>query len=103
MANTFTATSGWRYGGANNKALLLIEGTLVIDTTGGATALDLPKALFGLQKIIDVSTFVLSDNSKIYFGTPDYAGASVMVGEVSSGTPINLPNGTYKVSIRGFN
>lgn len=101
--NTFTATSGWRFGGGNQKSLLLIEGTLVIDTTGGATAGDLPTTLFGLQKIIGISSFIVSDNSKIYFGVSAYDGKSVMIGEGLLQVPFSLPNGTYKVTIKGYN
>lgn len=102
MANAFTRTSGWRFGGGNQKALLIVEGTLVIDTAGGDTALDLPASLFGLQKIIGPSVFTVSTDNKAYFGIPDTAGASVLIGEVSSGTLIDLPTATYKAYVQGY-
>lgn len=104
MANTFMATTGWRYGGSNNKSILKVEGTLVIDTTatGGATAGDLPASMFGLQKIRGFSSIVLSDNSKNYVGTPAYDNGSLMVAGGASNAPMDLPNGTYLLCIEGY-
>lgn len=104
MANTFTATAGWRYGGGNQKSLLKLEGTLVIDTTasGGAAADDMPASMFGLKKIIGIAAVINDGEDKVFFGVPDYTGDSLMIGEVSSGTPIDLPNDTYKLCIQGY-
>lgn len=104
MANTFTATRAWRHGGANQKSLLMVEGTLVIDTTanGGAAADDLPASLFGLKQIIGPAIVVNDGEDKVFFGSPDYTGDSLLIGEVSSGTLIDLPNDTYKLFIQGF-
>ena len=101
MANAFTASNGWRFGGGNQKSLLRVEGILVVDTAGGDTALDLPASLFGLVKVRGISSFVKSDNSKVYFGVADYSNASVMIGEVSSGAVIDIPVGTYRCTVEG--
>ncbi len=102
MANAFTPTKAWRYGGSNQKSLLLVEGTAVIDTAGGDTAGDLPATLFGLATITGISTFIKSDDSKSYFGTPATAGTSVMIGGGASNAVMDLPTGTYNVCVQGF-
>lgn len=103
MANAFTPTSAWRFGGPNQKSLIRIEGTAVIDTAGGDTAGDLPATLFGLTKVIGKATFIKSDDSKAYFGVPSYsAGTSVMIAGGASNAVMDLPTGTYKVCIEGY-
>lgn len=104
MANTFTATRAWRYGGSNNKSILMVEGVLAIDTTalGGATALDLPASLFGLAEIIGPAAISNDDNSKGWVGVPDYAAASLMVTGGAANVYMDLPNDTYKVCIQGY-
>lgn len=104
MANAFTATRAWRFGGNEGKTLLLTEGVLVIDTTatGGATAGDLPASLFGLNEIIGIAAIINDDNSKSWFGTPAYNAASLMVGGGAANVAMDLPNDTYKISLYGF-
>lgn len=104
MANTFTATRAWAYGGSAQKSLLKVEGTLVIDTTaqGGAAAGDLPASLFGLKEIIGAAVITNDSNDKVYSGAPDYTGASLLVGGGVAGALQDLPNDTYKVSIQGY-
>jgi hypothetical protein len=104
MANAFTATRAWRWGGPVGKTFLTVEGTLVIDTTssGGASALDLTAALFGLSEIIGVSAFSNDADAKGWVGVPDYLGASVMITGGASNAYMDLPNDTYKVTISGF-
>lgn len=104
MANAFTATRAWRYGGNEGKSLLKVEGVLVIDTTasGGATAGDLLATLFGLNEIVGIAAIINDDNSKSWFGTPSYDAASLMVGGGASNAPMDLPNDTYKICLEGY-
>lgn len=104
MANAFTATRGWRYAGPVGKTILKLEGTLVIDTTasGGASALDLPASMFGLNQIIGVSAISNDNDTKGWIGVPDYAGASLMVTGGASNAYMDLPNDTYKLCIEGY-
>lgn len=105
MANTFTATRAWRWGGSNNKSILAVEGVLVIDTTanGGAVPDDLPASLFGLKKIIGTCIIVDDGEDKVFTGCPDYTGDSLLVTDGSAaGATADLPNDTYKVFIQGF-
>lgn len=104
MANAFTAVRAWRFGGSNNKSLLLVEGTLVIDTTatGGATAGDLPASMFGLAQIIGVATISNDDDSKGWTGSPAYAATSLMVQGGAANVYMDLPNDTYKISLSGW-
>lgn len=105
MANTFTATRAWRYGGPVGKKLLQVEGVLVIDTTanGGAAADDLPASLFGLKQIIGPAVIVNDGEDKVFTGSPDYTGDSLLiVGGSADGALIDLPNDTYKAFIQGY-
>lgn len=104
MANAFTKTRAWRYGGAAQKSLIEFEGVLVIDTTasGGASPDDLPASMFGLATIIGIASIVNDGEDKSWFGTPDYTGDSLLVGGGAANAPMDLPNDTYKITIRGF-
>lgn len=104
MANAFTATRAWRYGGAHNRELLRVEGTLVIDTTasGGAAAGDFPASMFGLKEVIGIAVITNDDDSKVFFGAPAYAGTSLLVGGGALSVPQDLPNDTYKAVVQGF-
>lgn len=104
MANAFTSTRGWRYAGPCGKTILKLEGTLVIDTTssGGASALDLPASMFGLNQIIGISAISNDADAKGWVGVPDYAGASLMVTGGASNAYMDLPNDTYKLCIEGY-
>lgn len=104
MANTFTPSFGRRFGGPNGKAMVYVVGKLVIDTTatGGATKGDLPASLFKLQKIHGCTGIILSDDSKIYFGAPADDFGSLMVGAGASNAPMDLPNGTYYLTLLGI-
>lgn len=105
MANAFTATRAWKYGGSNNQSLMKVEGTLVIDTTasGGAAAEDLLASLFGLKEIIGIAVISNDSDDKIYFGAPDYDGSSLLVAGIASlGVLADLPNDTYKATIQGY-
>jgi len=105
MANTFTATRAWRYGGGSQKSLLSVEGVLTIDTTasGGAAPDDLPAALFGLKQIIGIAVAVNDGETKIYMGCPDYTGDSLLITDGSAaGAIADLPDDIYKLSIQGY-
>ena len=104
MANTFTTTYRRRFGGSNDQDLVFVQGTLVIDTTatGGAVAGDLPASLFGLTGIREGGQAVISDNSKNYFTSPAYDGGSLLVGGGALNVPMDLPNGTYVLTLKGY-
>lgn len=104
MANTFTKTHARRYAGPVGKSYIQIGGTLVIDTTatGGAVAGDLPASMFELTEIIEGGFAVLSDNSKVYLTAPAFNRASLLVHGGAANAPMDLPNGTYNVSLVGL-
>ncbi len=105
MANAFTASRAWRYGGPVGKTLLQVEGVLVIDTTanGGAAADDLPASMFGLKTIIGPAIITNDGEDKVFTGAPDYTGDSLLVvGGSADGALIDLPNDTYKIRIQGY-
>lgn len=105
MANTFTKTRGWRWGGSNAKAIIALEGVLVIDTTasGGAAVDDMPASMFGLQKIIGPAVVVADGEDHIFLGCPDYTGDSLLITDgTAAGALADLPNDTYKLFIQGF-
>lgn len=103
MANTFTMTYERRFGGPNGKSLLTRFGTLVIDNTatGGAVAGDLPASMFGLVTIMQGGYAVLSDNTKVYPTVPASNNGSLLVVGGASNAPMDLPNGTYTISVTG--
>lgn len=103
MANAFTASKFYLYGGMNKQERIVREGRLVIDTTatGGATKGDLPASMFGLRKITRVSNIVISDNSKVILAAPADDGTSLMVGGGTSNATADLANGTYYLTIEG--
>lgn len=106
MANTFTATRAWRFGGPNGKDFLRVEGVLVIDTTasGGAAPDDLPASLFGLKSIIGPAVIVNDGEDKVFTGSPDYTGDSLLITDGSAaGATADLPNDTYKACVTGYN
>lgn len=106
MANAFTVTArkAWRFSGTSGKQLLRQTGILVIDTTatGGAVAGDLPASMFSLTEIHGPVSIVLSTNAKVYPGVPAYDNGSLMVVGGASQAPMDLPNGTYSVTIDGL-
>lgn len=104
MANAFTASKAFRFGGPVGKTMLRLYGSLVIDTTasGGAVDDDLPATTFGLREIVGCASIVISDNSKAYIGVPSADGDSLLVSGGASNAPMDLPNGTYKVWIEGY-
>lgn len=104
MANAFTAVRSYRKGGPMGKKILVVEGTLVIDTTasGGASPDDLPASLFGLKEILGPAVITNDGEDKIYLGAPDYTGDSLLITDGSAaGATADLPNDTYKVCIQG--
>lgn len=104
MANAFTASYSYRTGGPVGKTILSTTGTLVIDTTatGGAVDGDLPASMFGLSTILECSQIILSDNTKVYFAGPSADMDSLIVGGGASNAPMDLPNGTYTLTIKGY-
>lgn len=104
MANAFTPEFQRRFGGPEGKSFLLVKGILVIDTTasGGAAADDLPASLFAVNKIVSVLNIVNDDENKIYQGSADYDGDSLMVGGGASNAPMDLPNDTYRLTLIGL-
>jgi len=103
MANTFTTEKQRRLGGPAGKSFILVEGLLVIDTTanGGAAAGDLPAALFKLTKIVAGYPAINSLNTLLYPTSPDYTGASLLVGGGVANALVDLPNGSYRVKLLG--
>jgi hypothetical protein len=104
MANAFTASNGWRFGGTEGKTFLRQLGTLVIDTTatGGATAGDLPASMFNLNQITGPVQLTKSDDGKVYVGVPSYDAGSLLILGGASDAPQDLPNATYAVVIDGL-
>lgn len=105
MANAFTRVRAWTHAGPVGKSLMIVEGTLVIDTTasGGAAADDLPASLFGLKQIIGPAVITNDGEDKVFTGAPDYTGDSLLVvGGSADGALIDLPNDTYKIYIQGY-
>lgn len=103
MANAFTVTKQSRLGGPQGKSFLLTEGTLVIDTTasGGAAADDLPASMFKLKKIVSCLSIVNDGEDKVFHGSPDYDGDSLLVGGGAAQALVDLPNDTYRVKLLG--
>jgi hypothetical protein len=103
MANAFTVEKQRRWGGPEGKSFLFVEGILVIDTTasGGAAAGDLPASLFKLTKIVGCVSIVNDGNDYVVPGSPDYTGASLLVGGGADGALKDLPNDTYRVKLFG--
>jgi len=100
MANTFTSIYSRRFAGSNNKSLVVLKGTLVVDTPAGSTAGGLPTSLFNnVQQIMQGGDAVISDNSKVYGTVPAYDGKSLLVVGGASNAPMNLPIGTYAVNM----
>lgn len=104
MANAFTVTKQTRLGGPQGKSLLLVEGTLAIDTTatGGGAVDDLPASMFKLKKIVACLSLINDGETESYYATPDYSGDSLVVNEGADQTFIDLPNDTYKLALLGM-
>lgn len=104
MANAFTPTKMTRLGGPQGKTLLLVEGTLAIDTTatGGGVVDDLVASMFKLKKIVACLSIVNSGELKNYYATPDYTGDSLVVGGGAANVFQDLPNESYKVALLGL-
>lgn len=103
MANAFTVSKQYRFGGPQNKSFLMVDGTLVIDTTasGGAAVDDLPASMFKLTKIVACLGIVNDGEDKNYMATPDYTGDSLVVAGGASNAFMDLPNDTYRVRLIG--
>lgn len=103
MANAFTVTKQYRGLGPQGKSFIFVDGILVIDTTatGGAVPDDLPASMFKLTKIAACESIVNDGEDKLYPGSPDYTGDSLLVGGGVAGATMDLPNDTYRVRLRG--
>jgi hypothetical protein len=103
MANSFSVTSQYRFGGPAGKSFMLVDGVLTIDTTasGGAAVDDLPASMFKLTKIVACLGIVNDGETKNYYATPDYTGDSLVVGGGSSDAFQDLPNDVYRLRLIG--
>lgn len=100
MPNVFNKDYDF-YVGTNSTSDIVAEGSLIIDTPGGASAGTLPASLFGLNIITRPVYFTDSANVNSFIGVPAFNGASVLVKNASASTHINLPNGTYYAVVQG--
>jgi len=110
MANEFTASKAWRFGGPEGKYLIKKVGTLVVDTPAGAAAADLPASMFGLSMIVESSLVVADDNSLAFGSAPAFDGGSLLTfatdpaDESAEATlqPTDLAADTYRITITGY-
>ena len=105
-APTFTVVSR-REGGQFPPSSLVTEvfGLLVTDGNNGATADEIPASIFGMTYIHKVSPFVLSTGAAIEIGAPVYSATglstSIVTKNAASGALLDLPSGTYAVTVTG--
>lgn len=104
MANSFAVVRATPFAGHANKSLVLIEGTLTIDTTasGGGAVDDLPASMFKLKKIVACLGIMSDGETTQYFANGDYTGDSLVVGGGASNVFQDLPNDIYRVTLIGY-
>jgi hypothetical protein len=102
MANTFTPLTSRALVGPNSRSFLIIEGTLVIDTPGGAEIGDLPADLFGFTKVVAVWPFANADDSGAIIAFPSVEQTSLLISD-GAGALADLLEGTYQVALMGLN
>jgi hypothetical protein len=84
MANTFTRSDVIRFAGSAGKSRLLVTGSLVLDSAGGAEADDIPASLFGLNKLVACLGLVASGEGSVYSASADATGDSLLVQKSST-------------------
>lgn len=88
-------------GGQFSNLRRIVVGVLTVAGADGASALDLPASLFGMNIIDEVSPLVKSDNSLIVTAAPAYDGLSLLGKAAGSAAPADIPAGDYAVVLRG--
>lgn len=86
--------------GCQDGNLVVVDATLVLTGQGGLTN-KIPKGLFGLSTILEVSS-VRGDDSTLYLGAPSYDGENVVLvtNQAANGTPADVTD-TIRLLVSG--
>jgi hypothetical protein len=87
-ASAVTIERSWTEGGTNGLEVSCRQVTLVLTGQGGTTN-KIPASVLALTKIEQSSVFVKSDDTKVYPATPDYAGANLLLNDLTQATDAN--------------
>lgn len=107
MATTFTAVQGRRIEPHKTVGLRKeIFGLLVTDGTDGANAGEILASIFGLTYIESCSPAVISTNATVEILAPNYSATrkstSLVAKNAASGAALDLPVGTYAITVTGY-
>lgn len=83
-----TVLNQWTEGGLNGKRVSCRQVSLVL-TAQGSTANKIPASVLGLKSIEQCTTFVKSDNAKVYIASPDAAGVNLLLVDLTQATDAN--------------
>ena len=100
-----TIERAWSEGGINGKDLSARQVTLVLTGQGGTTN-KIPASVLALSKIEQATNFILSTDLKVYTAVPDYAGANLLLVDLTQATDANrIPadiTGTIRGVVKGY-
>ena len=103
---TFTEITSRYTGGTTGKELIVRRGSLVLDFEGGSTA-DCPASLFNLSKIVEVSSAIKSDNSKIALFAVTADGSAIVACSLEENIDTDRSDlasltGTFVLNVTGY-
>jgi hypothetical protein len=103
MALAWTAAETFRFGGGNGKAMVMIQGRLVITTTAVGNAADeIPASTFGLDQIYGCGGIIPDNESKVWMGAPDDTNDSLITKDpITTDVTNDLPADTYNMCVWG--
>jgi len=103
---TFTEITSRYTGGTTGKELIVRRGSLVLDDEGDDLS-DCPASLFNFSKIVEVSSAIKSDNSKIALFAVTADGSAIVSCNLEEGTDddrakLSFVTGTFVLNVTGY-
>ena len=103
---TFTEITSRYTGGTTGKELIVRRGSLVLNDEGDNIT-DCPASLFNFSKIVEVSSAMKSDNSKIVLFAVAADGSGIAACDLEESTDEDRSNlapitGTFVLNVTGY-
>lgn len=99
-ASAVTVERSWTEAGVSGKEVSCRQVTLILTAQGSTTNL-IPASVLLLSKIEQSTPFVKSDDAKVYIASPDYAGANLLLVDVTTVTDANRIPADITATVRG--
>ena len=103
---TFTEITSRYTGGTTGKELIVRRGSLVLDGEGDSIT-DCPASLFNFSKIVEVSSAIKSDNSKIALFAVAADGSAILACNLDENIDLDRADispitGTFVLNVIGY-